>query len=410
MSASAKLQTLASFVSISISAILLIFNIRRIVFTIAVLVAGNKKESIPAGQEHLPDVLILVPCRDEARMIPGLCRTISQLDYPGTKYQVILIDDGSTDGTGKVMQQQVKDKPGWHTLVLPRNVGKALALNHALAKHSFGEIVYIFDADHRPHPEAIKRAVRYFDESKVAAVTGFTKVLNPTASPSSYYAAIESYTNQLVTTRAKDHLDLAPALLGSNCGYRRKTLLQCGGFRKDAFSEDSDLTVAFYNAGYRIRFAEDAISYQQVPESIRGYLKQHVRWGRGLNDVAREHSLGILQNQKLALPLRFELLLFTAGYLDRIALMGAGALAALSFVRPDQFPFNYRVILFSLLTPLAQIIALFTKERMPGAIWIRLPLIPVFFVLDIMAAGRAMLDTVFSRSRLWTKTERVTIH
>jgi cellulose synthase/poly-beta-1,6-N-acetylglucosamine synthase-like glycosyltransferase len=403
-------QSLLLLIVFPIVVILLVFNIRRIIFTLAILFGGNKSKKISSlGQRYLPDVLILVTCRDEARMIPELCRALSQLDYPRRHYQVVLIDDGSTDGTGLSMEQQAAGQPGWNFLKFPSSVGKASALNAAVAQFSFGEIIYIFDADHRPDAQVLKRAVRYFYAPGVAAVTGFTQVLNPIASPSAFYSTVESYTNQLVTIRAKDRLGLAPALLGSNCAYRRDPLIACGGFRNGAFSEDSDLTITFYKAGYRVRFAEDAVSYQQVPQSVNGYLKQHIRWGRGLNDVARIHSLEILKDRKLALPLRLELLLFTAGYLDRIALMSAVLLLAFTYFTQVFFPLLF-IILFSLVTPLAQIIVIFLKERMSMVMWIRLPLIPVFFALDIFAAMRAMLDTLLNRSRLWNKTERVEIH
>jgi cellulose synthase/poly-beta-1,6-N-acetylglucosamine synthase-like glycosyltransferase len=391
-------------------AILLIFNIRRVIFTITILFASNKNKKISAVQDNLPEVLVLIPCRNEVEMIPDLCRAISRLDYPGEKYQVVLIDDGSTDSTGELMRQQAQARPGWHVLTLSRNIGKANALNIALAQFPVGEIIYIFDADHRPDADVIKSAVRYFEDASVAAVTGFTKVLNPIASPIAYYATVESYANQLITIRAKDRLSLAPALLGANCGYRRQTLIECGGFRKGAFSEDSDLTVAFHKAGYRIRFAEDAVSYQQVPQSIQGYFKQHIRWGRGMNDVAKVHGLDILRSQKLAVPLRFELLVFTAGYLDRMALAGAAALTVLAAVGQERFRFSPKIILFALLTPLAQIIALFIKERVQGAMWVRLPFMPILFILDIFTVARAMIDTLFNRPRLWTKTERVSVH
>ena len=169
-------------------------------------------------------------------MIPDLCNALSQLDYPRESYQVVLIDDGSTDGTGALMEQQAASRSGWHVLKFPKSAGKASALNTALAHFPFGEILYIFDADHRPDSRALKHAVRYFYAPRVAAVTGFTRVLNPIASPSAFYSTVESYTNQLVTIRAKDRLGLAPALLGSNCAYRREPLLACGGFRDGAFS------------------------------------------------------------------------------------------------------------------------------------------------------------------------------
>jgi cellulose synthase/poly-beta-1,6-N-acetylglucosamine synthase-like glycosyltransferase len=286
-------------------------------------------------------------------------------------------------------------------------MGKASALNAALDRFPFGEIIYILDADHRPEAEVLKRTAPYFYAPRVAAVTGFTQVLNSLASPSAFYSTVESYTNQLITIRAKDRLGLAPALLGSNCAYRRQVLVSCGGFRDGAFSEDSDLTVTFYRAGYRIRFAEDAHSYQQVPRSVNGYLRQHIRWGRGLNDVAKGHSLEILRDKKLNLPLRLELLLFTAGYIDRLALISTALVMLLSYlIDSTLFPILLGIILLSLATPLAQIVALFLKERMSIAMWVRLPLVPIFFAFDIFAAVRSMMDTLLNQPRLWTKTQR----
>jgi cellulose synthase/poly-beta-1,6-N-acetylglucosamine synthase-like glycosyltransferase len=304
------------------------------------------------------------------------------------------------------MEQQALSRPGWHVVKFASNFGKAHAMNTALARFPFGEIIYVFDADHRPNTDTIRCAARYFHAPQVAAVTGFTKVLNPVVSPSAFYSTVESYVNQLVTMRAKDRLGLAPALLGSNCAYRREPLIACGGFREGALSEDSDLTVTFYREGYRVRFMEDAVSYQQVPQSLDGYIKQHVRWGRGLNDVARVHSLDLLSDRRLRYPLRLELLMFTAGYLDRLALMSAVLLIGLSYLLGNTLVALLWIVLFSLAMPLIQIIILFCKEQMNIAMWSRLPLIPVFFALDIFAAIRSMLDTLLNKPRLWTKTQR----
>ncbi|HSJ89301.1 MAG TPA: glycosyltransferase family 2 protein [Anaerolineales bacterium] len=401
-------QTILLILAIPIAAILLVFTIRRILFTLAILPSVDLVSQHPTPDHGcLPEVLILVPCRDERSMVPGLCQALAQLDYPGERLQVVLIDDASMDGTGLVMEQQAAERPGWNVLPLFTNVGKARALNIALDRFPFGEIVYIFDADHRPDPQALRRGVRYFFAPRVSAVTGFTRVVNPLASPSAFYSTVESYTNQLVTMRAKDRLGLAPALLGSNCAYRRELLIASGGFRNGSFSEDSDLTVTFYRAGYRIRFAQDAISSQQVPQSMDGYLKQHIRWGRGLNDVAKVHAWKVLTDEKLTLPLRVELLLFAAGYLDRLALLSALLLMVFSYLLGSALVFPLlEVILFSLATPLGQVVALFFKERMGMAMWIRLPLIPLFFAFDIFAAVRSMLETLLNQPRLWTKTQR----
>ena len=401
------LQTLFLIFTLPVVAILLVFNIRRLIFTLAILPGSDQgSTSTLLGPPYLPDVLILVPCRDEVALIPDLCQALSRIDYPSEKLQVVLIDDGSVDGTGQSMEEQSANRPGWHVLKFAKNRGKAVSLNSALACFSFGEIIYIFDADHRPKADVIWRAAGYFFAPRVAAVTGFTQVMNPVASPSAFYSTVESYVNQLVTIRAKDRLGLAPALLGSNCAYRREPLIACGGFRDGALSEDSDLTVTFYRAGYRVRFMEDAVSYQQVPQSMEGYVKQHIRWGRGLNDVARVHSLETLKDQKLPWALRLELLLFTAGYLDRLALMSAILLAGLSYLLEGPLFPLLLIILFSLAMPLVQIVVLFLRERVDIAMWVRLPLVPIFFAIDIFAAMRAMCDSLFNQPRLWSKTER----
>jgi hypothetical protein len=140
---------------------------------------------------------------------------------------------------------------------------------------------------------------------------------------------------------------------------------------------------------------------------LDGYLKQHIRWGRGLNDVAKVHAWKVLTDRRLSLPLRVELLLFTAGYLDRLALLSALLLIVFSYLSGGALVLPLLgVILFSLAIPLVQIVALFLKEQMDVAMWIRLPLIPIFFAIDIFAAIRSMLETLLNQPRSWFKTQR----
>jgi cellulose synthase/poly-beta-1,6-N-acetylglucosamine synthase-like glycosyltransferase len=406
------IRHLVRVVALPILAVILIFNIRRILFSIVTLRARGAtagRERKPDDPEDLPNVLILVPCRDEAEVIPGLVEGLRALDYPCEKQRIVFIDDGSRDGTLAAMQDATLGRPGWDVLALPMNAGKANALNRALAQFSWGEIIYVMDADHRPQPDVLRKAAQYFEARDIAAITGRTLPLNPLASPSAYYCTVESYVNQMVTMRAKDRLHLAPALLGSNCAYRRSALAECGGFRGDALSEDSDLTITFHCAGYRVRFAEDVISYQQMPQTVAGYFKQHVRWGRGLNDVAKTHVPALARNANLSLPLKLELMLFSAGYLDRLALLGAAALTVLGAVNGRICQFPSAVLGFALFTPFGQIVALFAEQRVSRAMWLRLPLVPLFFALDIFAAVRAALDSISGRARTWTQTARLTM-
>lgn len=402
------MQFIAIVASLLVAGMLLLFNLRRLSFTLAAVVGSRRAASsfhMPA--RALPDVLVLASCRNEGTVISDLCDALARLDYPRDAYQVVLIDDGSHDRTGKIMAQAAYGKSGWHVLSLAKSLGKARALNAALRKMDFGEIVYVFDADHRPRPDVLRRAVRHFESEKVAGVSGRTLPVNPIASPGAFYSTVESYVHQMVTMRAKDRLELAPALLGSNCGYRRSALVECGGFREDALLEDSDMTLAFYLAGYRVRFAEDAVAFCQVPETVGGYLKQHARWTRGFHDVAHDHARTLLNDRRLSLWLRLELLLFSAGYLDRMAFMGAVMLTCFAFLSGGAWQFLASLVILALLVPMLQILALFVEQRVPVAMWVRLPLIPLFYCLDLLAALRGFGDALFRKEKVWNSPPRV---
>lgn len=394
------------------SGVLIFFNLRRIFFVLTVLFPKKKvetKENIPEDSNHWPEVLILIPCRDEENMIPGLYESICCLDYPKDKTHVVFINDGSTDNSRTLMEQFAQCTQGWHVLDLKKNIGKAAALNIAIEQYHVGEIIYVFDADHRPNPDALKLAVRYFDDPLVAGISGQMIPCNPMFSPISYYETVEAGVHQMVTMRAKDRLDLAPAILGSNCGYRRKALIECGGFRNGVLLEDTDLTLEFYQAGYKTRFVEEAISFHQVPKDIDGYVKQHSRWARGFNEVAKQHITTLVKNKKMSFLVRMELLMFSTGYLDRVALLLLIFLTGLSKFFPRLPRAPRKLLYFTLLSPFVQIIGLFLEQKSSMAMWLRLPLVGVFFVLDIFVAIRAMINTILRRPPAWLKTKRIIV-
>ncbi len=387
-----------------LGAVLLVYTVRRAVLVLAGMLGSSSGPT--EASSSLPDVLVLSACRNESGQVDGLCTALANLVYPTEKLHVVLIDDGSNDSTGAVMQTCIEGRQGWEVLRLPQSSGKAAALNMALRYTSFGEIVYVIDADHRPDPEALLRIVKYFSEPSVAGVTGRTIPRNPLASLVAYYAAIETAIHQLVTMRGKDRLDLGPALLGSNCAYRRSALLERDGFRPGALLEDYDATLSLYCQGYRVRFAEDAVAWHEVPETVGGYLEQHTRWGRGFHDVTRRYAARLIRASNMPWPLRLELLLSAAGYVDRLALVGTALLALLSTAGQPRLKIRYRILIAALVAPLVQIVLLLAGQRAPRAFWIRLPCVPVLLLIDILAATRSFVDTIRNRPRTWTKTMR----
>ncbi|HXV97894.1 MAG TPA: glycosyltransferase family 2 protein, partial [Anaerolineae bacterium] len=247
-----KFLTLASWV---VAGVLLIFTARRWLFVLAALTTANYRlRSVPSGspshsalpsvaeqtadaslfnpnrQVELPAVLLLAPIRNEAETLPEFLPALARLAYPAEKLTIVLIDDGSTDGSDKLIREWIRGRDNWHLLSLRQNAGKAQALNSALVAFPQGEIVAIYDADERPEHVALQILVSPFADKKIGGVSGRRAVSNPLASPAASYITFEGLVHQLVTTRAKSKLNLAPALLGANCAYRRLALAGVGNF------------------------------------------------------------------------------------------------------------------------------------------------------------------------------------
>jgi 1,2-diacylglycerol 3-beta-glucosyltransferase len=397
------------WLTLPIAAVLLLFNLRRLIFTIVALFGKYPRKTVALDSSFSlhPSVLILVPCRNEAATLPGLIDCLDRLEYPADRLHIALIDDGSIDATGELIDRAVRNRSNWSAIPTPINRGKPQALNAALAQIDFGDVIVVYDVDHRPEPGSLVTLIAAFDDPLVAGASGETKPINPTASWPAYYAAVESLVHQLITMRAKDQLDLAPALLGSNCAVRRSALRQAGGFRSGALLEDSDLTLRLTRLGYRLRFVPESIAWHQVPESIEGFIQQHMRWSRGFNDVARDHLIVLLRDRSVPPRVRIESALFALGYLDRLALLSALGMQTIDRVVGRVFNFPKSILQLSLAMPFIQIAAVFQSERVSKSMWRRFPVIPILFCLDIFVAARSMIDSLLNRPRVWTKTQRI---
>lgn len=383
-----------------LAGILLFFTGRRWLFMLAAL-GFKPTQPGPLPAEGWPGVLLLAPVRNEARALPGLLQSLNRLDYPPDLLTVVVVNDGSTDGTPVLARQWVARSPRRHLLTLERNIGKAGALNIALARFPHGSIIAVYDADERPRPDALRFLAAAFADGRVGGVSGRRAVANALDGPAAAYTAFEGLVHQLVTMQAKDYLNLVPAMLGSNCAYRRTALAQAGGFKSGALLEDTDLTLRLARAGWQTRFEPRAVSFHHAPKTVRGYWQQHTRWARGFNNVAREQAAAVLGNRRLAWPARLELVAFSLGYLDRPVLLASAILLAFKQARPP-LP---AALAAALLTPLLQIVVALQAGRLPVALWRQLVWVPLFFGLDVAMALTAFWKTLVQSPQTWEERQ-----
>ena len=231
-----------------------------------------------------PRVDVLVAAYNEA---PVIARTIaSLLASRGVDARVIVVDDGSTDGTGDVVEAAYGADPRVRLARKP-NGGKASALNLALSLAEAPVVVGV-DADTQLDPHALALLARWFADERVGAVAGNVKVGNR-RNLVTRWQSVEYVTSQNVDRRAMSRLNAITVVPGAVGGYRASALRAVGGYRSDTLAEDMDLTWRLRRAGWVIANERDARAYTEAPETLGALMRQRFRWTFGTLQCLWKH-------------------------------------------------------------------------------------------------------------------------
>jgi poly-beta-1,6-N-acetyl-D-glucosamine synthase len=241
----------------------------------------------PTAEElaYTPPVSILVPAYCEGPNIQASIRSLLQQNYP--QFEVLVIDDGSTDDTYRKAAQYEGRHGGATVRVISKaNSGKAGALNTgiALARYPF---VLCMDGDSRLSPDTLARSMRHFRHPEVAAVAGNVKVVNR-GNLWSRLQALEYIEGLNMARRAQGYVRAVNIIPGPLGIFRREVLLRLGGYDTDTFAEDADLTLKILADGWRIEYEDGAIAYTEAPETLLSLIKQRYRWTRGILQAMRK--------------------------------------------------------------------------------------------------------------------------
>lgn len=199
---------------------------------------------------------VIVPVYNGAAVIDGCLRSLAEQTVAATDYEIIVVDDGSTDDTPAILEGFAARSPVRTTVVThERNAGPAAARNAGL-RAATGEVIAFTDADCEVAPDWLERGLARLDaEDAPAAVEGRT---DPKGDPG-------TLTHQMIN----EHGGL---FMTCNMLYRRTVLDAVGGFDERfrlAFLEDSDVAFAVLDAGEQIAFAPDVLVHHLVLEQGR---------------------------------------------------------------------------------------------------------------------------------------------
>ena len=228
---------------------------------------------------------VLVAARNEEHNIIHCLESLAALDYPADKLEIILIDDKSTDATGAIIDDFIKDKPHFKKIVSKKEIGHLKGKTNALANAleiATGEIILTTDADCRVSRTWVKTITSYYTEG-VGTVSGFTY--------QDFYDGFSGMQNLdfiflLTASCGTINTNLPISCIGNNMSYRKAAYDEVGGYENLPFSvtEDFNLVMAIRKLGkYRLVFPMDKnalVVSAPVPDYTTLY-HQKKRWAVG---------------------------------------------------------------------------------------------------------------------------------
>jgi cellulose synthase/poly-beta-1,6-N-acetylglucosamine synthase-like glycosyltransferase len=279
-----------------------------------------------------PPISVIVPAFNEVLTVVESVRSLLALHYP--QFEVVVVNDGSTDGTLDELQrafglvaapisheQPVPTMPvtgvyrsvtGGEIVVVDKvnGGGKADAVNAGINAAQY-PLVCVIDADSLLDEQALVRAVLPFIEHpETIAVGGIVRIANGCAVdggrvvdarlPKAWLArfqAVEYLRAFLAGRVAHSALDTLLIISGGFGVFKRDLLLEVGGFSTDTVGEDMEIVTRLHRhcrerrRPYRITFLPDPICWTEAPESARGLAQQRNRWHRGTLEVIARHRV-----------------------------------------------------------------------------------------------------------------------
>ncbi|MDO5815777.1 MAG: glycosyltransferase family 2 protein [Methanobrevibacter sp.] len=249
------------------------------------LVSAKKQKPItPFEEENLPFVSIFIPAHNEENTIEATVRSICNSEYSKNdedNYEVIVINDGSTDSTGEILSNLKNDIPQLKIVTRhpPRSgKGKGFVLNDALTL-SQGEIIGVFDADTQIKTDYLMTIVQYLN-GDIDGVQSRVKMFN---TDENYLARMQhlefaSFGNTLI---AKDNLGSTGFLGGNGQFVKKDAIVNSGRWDGFAVTEDLNLAIKIMLQGGKIRYCGDCAVYQEAVTEWKAFFRQRVRWAIG---------------------------------------------------------------------------------------------------------------------------------
>ena len=267
----------------------------------------------------------------------------------------------------------------------------------------------MFDADHKPRADVLRRLVRHFADPRTAAVQGRCIVRNSNQSKLAQTIAVDYYCGYLVNEYGRQSLYDLPAYGGANCAVRASTLRAFGGWNEETVTEDTDLTLRLVLAGLRVRYDVTAIDTEESVSNFRRFWRQRYRWARGHQLAWREYRRWVWHAPGLSFGQRIETTMFLLVYHVPVACGFGAALIAvrgLGIVTWGSSIDLTPIATLLFLGPLLELGAGLIVSRAPRKAALGILLFVPAFVVFMIVCTKSWFDGLLGRPYGWHKTPR----
>jgi cellulose synthase/poly-beta-1,6-N-acetylglucosamine synthase-like glycosyltransferase len=240
------------------------------------------------GPPVVEPVSVVVPAYNERAGIADTLASLLASDHP---IEIVVVDDGSTDGTADIAEAVPDPRV---RVIRQRNAGKAAALNAGIA-HARHELVVMMDGDTVFEPDTVRRLAQPLADARVGAVAGNAKVVNRRGLVARWQH-LEYVVGFAIDRRVYDTLHCMPTVPGAVGAFRRSALVAVGGLSDDTLAEDTDLTIAIGRAGWHVVYEPRARGWTEAPTRLGQLWLQRYRWCYGTMQSMWKHRRALLDD------------------------------------------------------------------------------------------------------------------
>ncbi|MFH1200626.1 MAG: glycosyltransferase family 2 protein [Candidatus Micrarchaeota archaeon] len=229
----------------------------------------------PRPPKRLPKLTVIIPAYNEEKTIAKTIESVLASKYPKDSLQVIVVNDGSTDGTRRIAESFRKRG----VLVLSKeNGGKGAALNYAI-RRATGEFIATLDSDSYIEKDSLAKMFGHFNRPDVAAVISVMKVWRQETFWQKFQGV--EYVVMVFIRQLQSFLDSVSVTPGPLSIFRARIFAEIGGFDEHNILEDQEMALRIQKHNYRIKCSTNAVVYTDAPRTFRELLQQRIRWYRG---------------------------------------------------------------------------------------------------------------------------------